>query len=48
MFLFQSYPVIRNHLVFSLLMQVHEAANIIQKLSLIAQELPSERYEQSA
>ncbi|EDO34386.1 predicted protein [Nematostella vectensis] len=25
--------------------QIHEAANIIQKLSLIAQELPSERFE---
>ena len=24
-------------------LQIHEAANIIQKLSLIAQELPSER-----
>ena len=28
-------------------LQLHEAANIIQKLSLIAQELPSERYSKS-
>ena len=27
-----------------LILQIHEAANIAQKLSLIAQELPSERY----
>lgn len=31
--------------VFTSQFQIHEAANIIQKLSLIAQELPSERFE---
>lgn len=31
--------------VFSDQFRIHEAANIIQKLSLIAQELPSERFE---